>query len=172
MKKLLLAAAAATVFATPAFAAPGDTANADGTATATVIAPISITHDAGAALAFGTIITGTAAGTVTVTTAGSASAGGDAKLAAGSTNSADAFTVDGQANRTFTISATDGTVDGTSGDALTNGASMSFTTDVAASGTLNASGTTAVAVGGELSVGANQDAGDYEGTYNVTVAYN
>ncbi len=53
MKKILLFAAAAATISTPAFAAPGDTADATGAATAEVVAPITITHVSGASLNFG-----------------------------------------------------------------------------------------------------------------------
>ncbi|MGB7408594.1 MAG: hypothetical protein WA908_08810, partial [Pontixanthobacter sp.] len=64
MKKIILATFAAAI-AVPAVAAPGDTDSADGVATAEIVAPISIVHDANAVLDFGTMVTDVA-GTVTV----------------------------------------------------------------------------------------------------------
>ena len=165
MKKLLLVAAAGAAFATPAVAAPGNTDQADGVATATVVSPINIEHDAGASLSFGTITAGTTGGTVVVTRAGNGSATGDVTLMPDSVESADSFTVTGDANRDFGISATGGTVsDGTN--------SMSFTTNVRANHTLDGTGTATLAVGGTLTVGADQAPGAYTGTYTVTVTYN
>lgn len=163
MKKIILAAAA-VAFATPAMAAPGDTAQDSGTAVAEIVAPITITHDGGA-LDFGIIIPGTTAGTVVVTQAGGGSVTGDALFVSGSSNAADSFSVTGDASRAYSIVTTGGSV--ASG---TN--SMTFTTDSPSSGTLSATGTDSFSVGGTLSVGANQAAGSYTGTYTATVSYN
>lgn len=163
MKKIILAAAA-VAFATPAMAAPGDTAQDTGTAVAEIVAPITITHDGGA-LDFGIIIPGTLAGTVVVTQSGNGTAGGDALFVSGSTNAADSFTVTGDASRAYSIVTTGGTV--TSG-----GNSMTFITDSPASGSLSATGTDSFSVGGTLNVGANQAAGSYSGSYTATVSYN
>ncbi len=167
MKKIIFATLAAAV-AVPAAAAPGDTATANGTAVAEIVAPISIVHDTDAALDFGTMVSDTGtAGTVTVTAAGGATANGGPKLLTGSTSSADSFTVSGDAGRTFDIVTGNGTV--------TSGAnSMSFTTSPsAATGTLNAtSGDASFTVGGVLSVAANQAAGSYTGSYTATATYN
>lgn len=164
MKKIALVAALAA-FSVPAVAAPGDTDTAQGSATAQIVAPISITHDLGAALAFGTLTAGNG-GTVTVTTGGAATSTGEVTVLTGSTNSADAFTVTGDANRSFSITTTGGNV--------TSGAnSMAFTTAVtAASQTLSGTGTYALAVGGTLTVGSGQAAGLYTGSYDATVTYN
>lgn len=165
MKKILLVAAAAAI-ATPAFAAPGDTATTQGSATATIVAPITLTHNS-AALAFGTLTSGTGGGTVTVSSGGTVSGTtGDVTVLSGSLNSADSFTVGGSANRTFTISTTGGSV-------AAGANSMTFTTSASgATGTLSAGGSATFTVGGTLTVGANQAAGSYTGSYNATVAYN
>lgn len=159
MKKFVLAAFGAA-FAIPAAAAPGDTDTAQGVATAVIVAPIAIVHDGGA-LDFGTIVPGTTGGTVVVTTAGVGSVTGDVTFVPTSTNSEDTFTVTGDANRDFNIVA---------GNEVMAG--MSFTTDVATTGSLDASGLATVSVGGTLTVAANQAAGTYNGTYDVTVSYN
>ena len=165
MKKLLIAAAAATIISTPAFAAPTNTDSADGSATATVVAPITLTHVEGAVLNFGAFTAG-GGGTVVVTRAGNGSETGEVVAVAGSTNSADQFSVSGDADRVFTISTDDGSVsDG-------NGNSMDFTTNAPARGTLDSSGAATFNVGGTLTVGADQVPGDYNGTYNATVTYN
>ncbi|MBX7514521.1 DUF4402 domain-containing protein [Qipengyuania sp. GH38] len=163
MKKIILAAAA-VAFATPAMAAPGDTAQDSGTAVAEIVAPIAITHDGGA-LDFGIIIPATTAGTVVVTQGGAGSVTGDTLFVSGSTNAADSFTVTGDAGRAYSIVTTGGSV--TSG-----GNSMTFTTDAPASGTLSATGSDNFSVGGTLNVGANQAAGSYSGSYDATVSYN
>jgi hypothetical protein len=74
--------------------------------------------------------------------------------------------VGGEANRTFAITTTGGSV--------SNGSvSMSFsTTPSAATGTLNNSGAAAFSVGGTLTVPGTATAGNYVGTYDATVTYN
>lgn len=163
MKKIaILAAGAAALVSAPAMAAPGDTATEQGAATATIVAPISLTETA--TLAFGTITAG-GGGTVVVTAAGAGSATGDVSLLSGSTETAGAFDVAGDATRSFSITTTGGTV--TSGTDT-----MSFTTSASAtSGTLDATGADDFTVGGTLTVPASAPAGTYTGDYDVTVAY-
>lgn len=164
MKSIAIVAAFAAVASTPAFAA-GNTQTQQGTATATVIAPITLQHTNGAAIGFGKFTTGTG-GTVVVSPTGVGSPTGDVTFVSGNTNTADAFTVGGEANRTFAITTTGGSV--------SNGSvSMSFsTTPSAATGTLNNSGTAAFSVGGTLTVPGTATAGNYVGTYDATVTYN
>ena len=163
MKKFAILAASAAVVSAPAMAAPGDSATAQGAATAEVVAPITLTHKTGAALDFGTFTTGTNGGTVTVDLTGTGVADNDVTLIGGSAEAADLFDVTGDANRSFAISTTAGSV--------TNGTdTMAFTTSAPASGTL-ASGTATFAVGGVLTVAGGESAGEYNGTYDVTVSY-
>lgn len=169
MKKIILASSVvfgiAMASGTPAFAGSGNTSSATGTASATIVAPIVLTHPSGAALNFGRFTTGTG-GTVTVTAAGVGSVGSDVTFAPGSTNSADSFTVAGDASRSFSITTTGGNV--TSG--ATN---LAFTTSAsAATATLTAGGTSSFTVGGTLTVSGTAPAGAYTGTYSATVTYN
>ncbi|MEO1730159.1 MAG: DUF4402 domain-containing protein [Pseudomonadota bacterium] len=146
-------------------AAPGDTATAQGAATAEVVAPITLTHVAAAALNFGTFTTGDNGGTVTVDQSSNGTATSDVTLLGGSTETADSFNVSGDANRSFSISATAGSV--------SNGTdTMSFTTDAPGAGTLDGSGAATFSVGGVLTVAGGESAGTYTGTYDVTVTYN
>lgn len=163
MKKLVLSAAIFALSAGVAHAAPpsGSTSSAIGSATATVVAPLTITHNTGA-LAFGTFTAGTG-GTVVVDSAGTGSATGDVGFVSGSANSADSFTVSGSGNRNFNITATGGSV--TSGTDT-----MAFTVSVPASASLSG-GTYSLPVGGELTVGSAQAPGAYTGSYTVTVSY-
>jgi hypothetical protein len=165
MKKLLTAVVIAAALPGTAFAASGNTSTTNGTATATVVAPIVLTHTSGAALNFGKFTTGTG-GSVTISAAGAASVGGDVGLVPGSTSAADAFTVAGDSSRSFSIATTGGSV--TSGSA-----SMTFTTAPSATaGTLGTAGTASFTVGGTLTVSGTAAAGTYSGTYSATVAYN
>ena len=161
MKKIVLAAVIAAVSATPAFAA-GNSDTEQGVAQATVVAPIVLAHTTGAALEFGRFTSD--AGTITVTTVGGRTSTGPALLT-GTTASADAFTVEGDANRGYNIVTGAGTV------AETGGTTMAFTTTAAATGTLDGTGNDGFAVGGTLTVAGGETAGAYTGNYNVTVTY-
>lgn len=164
MKKIVLAAFAAAI-ATPAVAAPGDTDTATGSATATIVAPISVDHVPGAVLAFGTITAGNG-GTVTVDLAGTVTDNGDdAVVLTGSTTSADAFTLSGDANRAITVTVGNGLLTGP-------GADMPFTTTDNAPTALNGAGAGSFSVGGTLTVGDTQTPGGYTGSYTVTASYN
>lgn len=165
MKKLIVTAAAAAVVSAPAMAAPGDTATAQGSATAEIVSPITLTHVTGAALDFGTFTTGDNGGTVVVDLAGNGTVTSDVTLIGGSTEAADEFDVAGDASRSFAITTTGGSV--------SNGTdSMNFTTSAAASGTLSAAGAASFNVGGTLTVAGGESSGTYNGTYDVTVTYN
>jgi hypothetical protein len=155
----LLAAliAAACTFSTASMAA-----TATGTANATVLTPIAIA--ATTALNFGTFA-GNTAGTVVVSTAGARSATGGVVLATGGTVSAGAFTVTGTGSATFAVTYP-GSFKVTSGSDT-----MAVQVAGAATGTLS-SGTVSLPVGGTLTVGAAQAAGNYTGTYTMTVEYN
>lgn len=164
MKKIVLAAFAAAI-AVPAAAAPGDSASTSGTATAEIVSPIAISHDA-AELNFGTIVPGTNAGTVTVdASTGVATGDAEATVITGATSSADSFTVTGDVGRGFDITTTGGSV-------VFGLFSMPFSTTPSAATGVLLLGTANFTVGGALSVGANQAGGVYSGTYTAAVAYN
>ena len=163
MKTIALATIIALTAAEPAFAGP--TATATGTASATIVAPIVLTHPAGSSLNFGRITRGTG-GTVTVSAADVGSVDSDVSMVPGSTAAADSFAVAGDASRSFSVTTSSGTV--TSG-----GNSLTFTTTPsAATGTLTAAGTASFTVGGTLTVSGTAAAGAYTGTYTATVTYN
>ncbi len=145
-------------------AASGNTSTAAGTAAATVVAPIVLTHTAGASLNFGKFTVGTG-GTVVVASAGTGTVTGDVGLVPGSSNTADQFSLTGDNSRNFSITTTSGTI--------TNGTkTMNFTTaPSAATGTTSATGTFSFSVGGTLTVTGTETAGSYTGSYNATVTY-
>ncbi|MGE4304186.1 MAG: DUF4402 domain-containing protein [Novosphingobium sp.] len=163
MKKALVFAALAAVVSSPALAAP-DSSNAVGSAKATVVGPITLTHDANAVLSFGSFTTGTNGGSVIVTKAGNGSATGDVTLVAGSVESADSFTVTGDSGRAFQVT--------TFADVVSfGGTDMAFVPNATKNQTLTG-GSVQFSVGGTLTVPGGAPAGDYVGTYDVTAAYN
>lgn len=170
-------AALASVVALGAFGASNGFAAADlTTATATVIEPIAITKMVD--LVFGKFAPG-AGGTVTVSTSGARTASGTILSAIGSSPTAARFDVTGDADATYSI-------DWSGVSVLTDPVSLETmalakTSDLTggnaingevATGTLSAGGAQSIYLGGVLTVGALQAAGDYAGNVTVTVEYN
>ena len=148
-------------------------------ATATVVRPITIAK--GVDLAFGNVVPSAAAGTLTLTAASStvatASPGVTQPLSHPGTVTAARFDVSGEGGLTYSITLPSVASTITSLTAPTDTMSVDgFVTDIGATGTLTGSvgnaGTQSFYVGGVLHVGANQNPGNYSGTFTVTVAYN
>lgn len=144
----------------------------DATATATIIAPITISHS-GTDMNFGNVIKG--AGTVVLLPAGTRSVTGDTKLpgAGGAgTVTAAVFTVGGEGSYTYSITLPSSayTITETGGDDMTV---TTFTSTPSGTGTLS-SGSQTLNVGATLNVSADQASGVYENStgFDVTVAYN
>jgi spore coat protein U-like protein len=171
MKKttlIALTALAAIALLVPAGSAMAQSsASASATATATIITPIVL--ESSANLQFGNVVASTAAGTIVVAADATRTWTGGATGISGLPVSAAAFTVGGGANRTFTITLPASTTI----SAGTNNMTVdTFTSSLGASSTLDGSGAAALTVGGTLNVNASQPAGEYTGTFSVTVAYN
>lgn len=151
-------------------------ADATTTSTATVIEPIAITKSAD--LVFGKFAPG-AGGTVTVATDGTRSASGPILSSVGSSPTAAKFDVTGDNDATYSI-AWSGVTELTHTDLSTIMALAKIsdltaggaTTGEVSTGTLSASGAQSIYLGGELTVGGTQLAGDYSGNITVTVEYN
>lgn len=162
MSKFMKAALASSVLVASvvgANAAEAATASAD--ARANILKQVSVDSN-DVDLNFGTIITGASASTVAVNTSGVATCG--TGLVCSGTTTAAGFTIDGTSGATVDISVDSSvTLTGPSG-------TMSAALASSAS-TLVLDGTDAFAVGGTLSVGANQADGAYVGTFNVSVDY-
>lgn len=137
-------------------------ASTSGSSTARVLTPIAVT--ATTALQFGSFTSSATAGTITQ--AGAVTGG---VTAVSSTRSAGVFTVTGESsantNYSFTLPSS---VTLTSG-ANTMTASLSYASGNASRTLI--SGNDAVTINGTLTVAANQAAGAYTGTYNVTAIY-
>lgn len=147
-----------------AHAGSGSKQSISGTAAARVIQPLTVTHQNGAALNFGTISAGTP-GTVTVSPSGAGSTTGGARFAIGSTTAADRLRVWGTKFRRFSVATGPGVV-------RNGSASMKFTTTPSVSSGLFANfGFAWINVGGTLSIKAGQPLGTYTGSYPVIAYY-
>jgi len=151
------------------------TANANGTATATIIAPITITNSTD--LAFGNIVADqTTAGTVLLSASASPTRTPTTVVLPATTGTVTAakFRIGGATGFAYTVTlpASAATLTRVSG-------SETMTVDTfidsltAHGGTISATATdNDFYVGGTLHVGSAQVAGTYTGTFNVVVAYN
>ena len=162
-------AVVATLACTPAFAA-----NQTGTATSVVVRPNTLVKVDD--LDFGTIAAGTTAGTVTVNavtgarsaTGGATPVGTIAQRAVFQGTGGILFiTVSGDTSVTLTRAGGGGTMTAT----LVRAATTSGGGIALLGGTLLPSGVQTYYIGGTLNVGANQPAGDYSGTFTLTVNY-
>jgi hypothetical protein len=149
----------------PGFAASGNSSGNTGIASASAIVPLNLDHKNGSELRFSRFAGGSG-GTVTVDPVTElATATGGVTFVPGQPAAADQFVATGDPNRQIAVVGGSGTI--------TSGAwSMAVSaTPAQASGTLSAAGTLAFSVGGTLTVLPNQPAGQYSGSYPVTVAY-
>lgn len=180
MKKRILALACTAAllgFSSEAQAvAPQPLSNsASATASATIIAPVSITNaDASGvvkSLAFGTIVPSALQGSVVVATNGGRT-GTDVTLLTNSATpvSAAAFTIAGLPSTACTIGLPTSTSLTGPGTAIMT--VDTFTSNLGPIITLDGAGQKTFNVGGILTVGASQAAGSYTGTFSVSVVYN
>lgn len=173
---LVAFACAAAVISGPSGAVPTNSASA--TASGTVIAPITVATSAN--LSFGKFAPG-AGGTVTISNSGARTYSGIIPSTIGSTLTAAQFTVTGDPDATYSIShsgsamLTNTTGGGGETMALAKSSDLTganVTSGTVIAGALSAGGAQTIFVGGTLTVGANQVAGVYTGTVDVTVEYN
>lgn len=151
--------AAAALSAGAANAAP---VTASATARANILQQITVTNTSD--LDFGTVVSGAAASTVQISTAGARTCG--AGLTCTGTTTAATFNITGTNNAVVTIT-------GDNSVTLSNGTTTMTASLVGNStgGPLSATGTGVLTVGGTLSLAANQADGVYTGTFNVSVDY-
>jgi hypothetical protein len=152
-------------------AATGIANAASDTSTATVTIEnqaISLTNTQG--LNFGTVLPYGRNGTVTVNANGQGSAS-SAYISDASAITASAWDVTGVPGAPYAV-----TLPPNNTVTVSNGTETMTVTGFTAAGgtqqTLDAAGNDSFTVGATLKVGANQPAGVYTGTYNVTVSYN
>jgi hypothetical protein len=134
---------------------------------ARILIPGTLSNTVG--LEFGQIGVSSSAGTVTVSTAGVRSSLGGVTLAGATPVTPASFEVVGEPDGTYTVTLPVSTaiVFGAESMTVDTFASLPATT-----GTLNGEGADVLVVGATLHVGANQAAGLYAGSFDVTVLYN
>ena len=159
-----------------------------GTAKAEIRKPLVIIDDpllppGSNALNFGIVAPGSAVGTFKLSTTNAHSMTGGVTVSAAIPTAVASFSLSGSAGKGYaiTLGAASVTINGTSGNALTNSATMTvnaFTVRPASAGvdqltgTLDGTGNDKFAVGATLNVSATQDEGQYAGTFSVTADYN
>ncbi len=171
MKKLLALAVAIIGFSALSFGQTL-TVTKQGTATATILAGLELTSKAN--LSFGTIgaLSGSAS-TVTISTLGVRS-GTATPYALGVAPAAAQFEIKGtpDAYYTLTLPSTITKLDGPTGSTPMTIAVTSWSQDQGTTPRISSTGTTLLHLGATLDVADSQKAGDYSGTFDVTVAYN
>lgn len=142
-------------------ATAANAATASATAKAKILRQVTVTNTSD--LQFGTIVTGTAASTVIVSSAGARTCG--TGLICSGAFTAAGFNVTGTTGQVVTVSvpASVTLASGTNSMTASLSSSNSTLTLAANAGSFS--------VGGTLSVGANQADGDYSGTFAATVDY-
>jgi hypothetical protein len=138
---------------------------------AKVIAPISISNAGSTHLNFGTISRSSVAGSVTISASGERSSSGGASVLTSSLFAAAPFSISGESSAGFNLTLPD------NDDVLmtrTGGTEkMEVTNFTHNSGlVLSSSGTATFSVGATLNLDADQVAGEYTGTFSVTITYN
>ena len=171
LRNILIAATAMSAIAGGAFAQASATATAP--SDAAIVAPLSIAAVASTRLSFGTIVKPSSGTSLIRVSAGgvrSLENGNATLLTGGTTPQAASFNVAGEGAKTFSITAANFN--------LISGANILSVTPVldgttgTISGLAGATGTAAVAVGGDLVLAAGTVNGAYAGVLSVTVAYN
>jgi len=147
-----------------ALAASGERSTATGHASATVVEPIVLTHTDGAALRFGTIVSGESV-SVAIDANGTARASVTGAQMPGSATTADQFHVTGGNERSFAIITSRGTVHSAAN-------SIAFETQPSApSAESKTGGGATFSVGGSMTLSGREPPGSYRGEYIATIAY-
>lgn len=146
-------------------------ADGSGTASATIIAPITITPVLD--LAFGKMSANNGGSVVinAVTAARSVASGDSVLVNLGSTTTAATFDIAGEGNSGFDITLPAAPVDITHTNGIDTMSVGSFTSNPSTSSAL-VGGAKTISVGGTLNIGASQLPGSYSGNFVVTVEYN
>jgi Domain of unknown function (DUF4402) len=162
---------ASTVAATVTGVSTANAATATATATATIVQAISIVQAPGGGLNFASIAPSAAGGDVTVDTADTRTACTGGQFCSGTVTSG-AFNVAGANNYNYTLTLPTTAVTLTRVSGTETMSVGTFAHNAGLTPALSATGTSSFKVGATLTVGANQVAGVYNGTFPVTVVYN
>ena len=127
-------------------------ATLNGTATATVIAPLLLAQTT--VMSFGTVAVGAAGGTVVLDTAGARTVTGDANAIAGGAGAAGVFTVNGANAQAYTMSIAPGVLSDGGGNTMGVG-TYSYVAPALTGAAVSFN------VGATLTIGASQVAGAY-----------
>lgn len=139
---------------------------------AKVIAPISLLNSGSSRLNFGTISRSSTSGTVTVPVTGDRTSTGGVGVLVSSSFSRAAFTVTGENNSSFNISLpANGSISLTRVGNSDHMPVNDFQSSVGTTSVLSGTGTASFEVGATLTVSGDQAAGDYTGSFPITVAY-
>ena len=140
--------------------------SATGTATAEVLSTLTVTNTS--ALQFGQIAANNG-GTVSVNANGSASASGS--IVSTGTRAPATFAVTGSPNASVIVTLPSGPINLTRSGGSETMAVSAFNTAPSGGFQLDSSGAGSFAVGGTLTVAANQASGSYSGSFSVSVEY-
>lgn len=141
-------------------------ADATGTATADVLAPLGISQSV--EMDFGTVAGDTASATTVVLTTAGTTSSIDGAFTSG-TPAAGIFDVTGEPSQAYSITLPAAPVTLTSG--VNTMSATAFNHDAGASPALDGTGNDSFNVGATLNLAAGQPAGTYNGSYTVTVDY-
>jgi hypothetical protein len=163
MKRICCIGAGLLVLAAgaPAFADSTNGASTNGTASVTVLAPLTLTQTQG--LDFGTITSGASSGTVTIDAAGARTVASGVGSVAADAGQQAIFTVAGDTSNAIDV------VVGSNITGFSGG--ITGTTTSGTLPTALTSGSATFNVGGSLTIPASTTAGAYSGTYTVSVNY-
>jgi len=169
-----IAICSALLLGTAQFASAQKSVSSSAFGRADIVAGLTITksHD----LLFGQIVADSVGGIVTIGTTGARSTTGPALIAQSgvqySTFHQASFAITGTAGFVYTIGLPSLPVTLTgSGTGSPTMTIQDFTSSPETTGTLDLTGASTLNVGAALTVGVNQAAGGYSGSFNVTVAY-
>lgn len=130
--------------------------------------PLTLKHDDGSALNFGTLCRGTVTQTLTVSSAGTAA--GTNLVCPAQGYSADQFKVDGYNGASFSVSAIN-SIQLTNASDGTKLTVDNFAPSCSSNCVISSNAPYQLRVGGRLTVPASATAGTYTGTYPVTITY-
>lgn len=171
MKMNLLLTVAVSVLALGSSSALAAEATGEGTVTAKIVAPVSITQDQG--LDFGTMISPSSATTVTIAASnGARTSTNDSILVGTSEGAAGRFEITGADGQSVDVTLPSQVTLSNSSDGEMTVNNFSVYNGNNGETTFNLTGTSATMnVGATLNVGADQAQGTYTGSYTVTVSY-